>query len=280
MLGNWIVQTTTTTGAGNLTLAAVTGYPALSTQFAVGQVLAYTILDDATGVPIERGLGSLNGTGELVRSRIMATMSAGTYDGTNPAAVALPAGTKRVICTPGAGTVLEAAAWTPDTYSDVHGGAAVSTLTTVADQAYAVPFMHAYDCEIDAILFRMPGTTTAGVNVRLGIYTVGLNGAPGVKLAESGLVSAGSNGVKTGTFARFRPPSRYFCCMVSDGGVIIQSFSGVGSFTNILGTSGAALLPVTHYHHVGATGLNFPATWTTVKNDFTVQRPFLLARCV
>ena len=98
MLGNWIKQTSTSTGTGNLTLAAVTGFPTFANQFAAGEYFYYTILNDSDGTPMESGIGHMSDSATLVRDKPLATFVAGTYNDNDPAAVTLAAGTKRVIC--------------------------------------------------------------------------------------------------------------------------------------------------------------------------------------
>lgn len=287
MHANWIVQTTATTGAGNLTLASVTGYPALSSQFAAGQAISYVILDDATGVPIERGIGALNGSGELVRSKVTATMEAGSYGGVNPSAANLPAGTKRVICSASAHSVMAAAPGVWDGgagmrgYGDVHGaGSAQNSTAITANRAYAIPFMAAVDSDLVGIGFRLGGTTgAAGTTAKAAIYSVGTDGLPGVKLAESSAVAVDSTGNKTCSFARMRPPQRFFACLLSDGAPQIQGFTGSFSLTHCMGFGGSAMLPITNIHQDGATGLTFPTTWTPTRNDYSVYRPMLVALC-
>jgi hypothetical protein len=91
------LETTTTTGAGNITLAgAVTGYQA----FSADGVYPYVIFAvDAGGSPTgdwEAGVGTYtNSTRTLARDIILGSSNAG-------AAVVLAAGTKRVACAPSA----------------------------------------------------------------------------------------------------------------------------------------------------------------------------------
>lgn len=282
MLGNWILQTTTTTGTGSLELATVTGFPAASTQFPVGQLLSYTILDNDTSAPIERGIGRLDGTGKLERARPAATMVAGVYAANTPAAVSLAAGVKRVICSPGA-----------DSYDTVPGpatGLGISgntdmhpvnggsfNIAVAADTVYMIPFKRVFDREIVAFVFRMPGTSGAGgTTAKIAAYSVGLDGLPGAKLAESAAVSVSGNGLKTCTVTPFRPPSRFFVAFLTDGAPVLSQQSGSANGECWLGMSGT-MAPFTHLTQA-ATGVTFPATWALAGALFNTNRPTIVAQ--
>lgn len=281
MLGNWIKQTTTTTGTGDLTLATVSGFPAFSSQFAASERFAYAIIDDATGGPIERGIGYINGSGNLVRERPMATFVSGTYTGANASAVDLPAGAKRVVCVEGAQTALTSTqgAWatTKRGYGDMGIAAGAGTLALVADRAYAVPFSAAVDADIDALLFRVSTAAASGSAAKVAVFSVGSDGLPGVLLAESSAIAVDTNGIKTGSFTRFRPPARFFACLLSNGAPTIQAFSGGIQLAHAMGFD-SVLIGHSYIHHVGATGLTFPATWTPVGNLSNAARPQLVAQ--
>lgn len=283
MLGNWIKQTTTTTGTGNLTLSAVSGYPTALSQFAVGEQMSYVILDDATGLPIEGGIGSINVSGNLVREIVRRTYSGGSYTGASPTAVSLPAGTKSVIC---AASSLSSLAARPGTwansvkgYGDANAITASGTITLVADRAYAIPFMAAVDSEIDAIAFRVTTAGAAGKLAKAAIFSVGNDGLPGVKLAESGTIAIDATGLKLATFSRFSPPPTYFACLLSDGAPIITASPAGINCGQTMGVDGGMAM-TSGIYHAGATSLTFPAPWTPTALLFNGQRPLLLARCV
>jgi hypothetical protein len=109
------------------------------------------------------------------------------------------------------------------------------------------------------------------------IYSVGLDGLPGVKLAESAPVGVDSIGIKALTFTRMRPPPRFFVALLSNGAPSIQTLSSHANPAWTLGTDGN-LNPITFIHHVGASGLAFPTTWTPVANLGGSARPQLLVR--
>ncbi len=283
MHGNNILQTTGTTGTGSLTLALATGYATFASQFAVGEVFKYAVRDASTKVLIETGLGFIDGSGLLVRSVIHATMDTGTYDGVAPTAINLPAGSKEVICTATAHSVLSSApgVWTATRkgYGDLHHGAGAGTMVLTADRAYALPFAASVDSDIDALLVRITSASGAGLFVKGAIYSWGADGLPGVKLAESSNVAADVTGIRELTFTRFRPPPRFFACLLSNGAPTIQSFAGGVLLHSGMGFD-SSLIPIAFIHHVGAASLTFPTAWTPVGNLSNAARPQLVARCV
>lgn len=281
MLGNWIRQTTTTTGTGNLTLATVTGYAAFTDYFAASERFEYAILDDATGAPIETGLGYLN-SGALVREVIETTIVSGTVDRSNPSAVNLGAGTKRVICTGTASSLLTSAplAWTGATYKgygDCHLMPSAATGALVADQAYVVPFERAVAADIDAVLIRVTTAGAAGRLARAAVFAYAANGGPGAVLATSSSELVDSTGIKALTFSRFTPPGRFFVGLVSDGTPTLQTYAGGTLASFSFGFSGT-LTPHAFFTHSGATGLTFPTTWSLTGVSGTTARPQVVVR--
>jgi hypothetical protein len=285
MLGNWIYQTTTTTGTGNLTLSAVSGFPTLSTQFAVNDLIKYQILDDTTGAPIESGIGFINGTGELVRQTPQASYVGTTYTEVDVTAVNLPSGTKRVICAAGAGTLIAAApAAAPAVvkgYGDAHTASAVTTSTlTVVNRAAAVPFIRAVDKALTGIAFRN-NSSSAGTSAKIGLYTIGEDGLPDRLIAETETVSlAGVVGTKTALFAApVNPPERFFVVFLCDAAIQHVTTIGV-TLSNCLGVN-SSFVPVAYLHKDAGAGLVFPTDWTTgVTYELaSTARPLLIAVC-
>ena len=282
MLGTWINQTTTTTGTGNLTLASVTGYPEFSTQFSSGQRFQYQILDDSTGAPIESGIGYLS-SGALVRERIECTMVSGTFDNTAPTAVSLAAGTKKVIC-----SISSASAFSPAvgavsaaTYKSYGDGTIVygsgQSFAMIADRAYAKQFEALATNEIDAVLTRVTVAGASGKLIRGAIYSIGNDGLPDVKLAESSTVAADTTGVKTLSFTAIRPPQRFFVAVISDG---TPSLFCTPSGTNRTALGHNSSIETYDMLNKAGTGTTFPTSWASP--GFSVsfeQRPVLAVRC-
>ena len=97
MYADRILETSTTTGTGDFTLAgAVSGYRTFNTGVGVGPAFAYCILAiDGSGVPTgewEAGEGWLSGTTTLVRNN--------PQTGSAAVPISFSAGTKRVNLSP------------------------------------------------------------------------------------------------------------------------------------------------------------------------------------
>lgn len=276
-------MSTTTAGPGSLAVSALPDFPGVATQLAPNERAPYVILDGASAAgPIERGIGYHDGSDNWVREVVMATYVGGTYTGSNPTAASLAAGTKYLIVSPGAQSMLMSrqGIWAASNkvYGDLGIVGAVSSMTVTADRAYACPARATVDSDIDAVVFRVTTAAAAGKLAKGAIYSVGPNGLPGVKLAEGASVAADSAGVKASTFTRFRPPPTFFICLLSDGAPVIQGHATGISAGEALGTDGA-LGPNSFIHHVGATGLSFPTTWTPVGNASNAIRPGIFVRC-
>lgn len=280
MLANWIKQSTTTTGTGALALSTVTGYPPASSQLAVNERAAYVILD-ASDLPLERGVGYIDGSGDWVRDVVAATYSGGTYSGVNPSALSLASGSKSLIISPGAQTMLTSkqGVWANSNkvYGDVNLIGSTSNVTLTADRAYALAFSAAVDAAVDAVIFRVVTAGAAGKLARCGVYSVGSDGLPGVLLATGSSVAVDSTGVKASTFTAFRPPPVFITAILSDGAPAI-----FGAASGIVGSmawgADSTLTPCSMIYHSGATGLVLPTTWTPVTNSPTAPRPSLYMR--
>jgi hypothetical protein len=285
MFGNWIRQTTTTATNGNLTLATVTGYPAFSDEFATGERFQYQILDDTTGAPIEAGIGSLSG-GQLVRERIECTYVSGVFDNTTPSAVTLPAGTKRVICAASASSSQSAAAGAYGLSGGFQGygdsisvqPGTTSNLGLINSRAYATPFIAQSAQEIDALVVRVTAPGSAGSLIRGAIYSIGANGLPDVQLALSGTVDGAVAGQKFLSFTAFRPPPRFFGCLISTNAPsVYATSSGLNSSPMGFFASQEAAA----YLFLAGSGTTFPSSWAGANADVLGGlKPFLGVRCV
>ena len=208
-LGNWVKQTTTTTGTGNLTLSSVSGYPTANDVFGLDVTFPYTIWD-STGAPIECGTGHLSTSSTLVRDFVRATYSGGTYTSTNSTTgqVNLAAGTYTIGCSIDDSSVYVEPA---RTFSRVHGTAnarihsprnimqrnSSALAWNNANRLYAFPIYIAERGPFDAFVVRC--TTAAGLS-DLALYEVGPDGLPG-KLLVAAVGVAFSGAVNYATFA-------------------------------------------------------------------------------
>ena len=98
MLANGVKETTTTTGTGTVTLAAVTGFARFASAFANGERAAYCIQD---GNNREWGVGTVGAGNTLERTFRLGTLVGGVYSA-DPAgglaAITLASGSAEVIC--------------------------------------------------------------------------------------------------------------------------------------------------------------------------------------
>jgi hypothetical protein len=102
MLSNGINETTSTTGPGTITLAAVTGFARFSDGFSISDLASYAIND---GNNWEWGIGTVGAGNTLARTTITATLVAGTYTSSGATAITLASGVAKVICTEHTGSV-------------------------------------------------------------------------------------------------------------------------------------------------------------------------------
>lgn len=86
---DWTRQTVSSGGTGNLTLAAVTGFPTINQVVGTSTTFPYSITT-AQGAPLEAGYASLSDSTTMVRDTILETYSESTYDNTTPDALDIP----------------------------------------------------------------------------------------------------------------------------------------------------------------------------------------------
>lgn len=244
MLGNGIKQTTTTTGTGSLTVAAVTGYPTLGAVLAVGQPFDYTLLD-AAGLFLEAGIGYLPDAATMVRARVSATFVGGVYNASTPTAVSLT-GTTTVICTPHAAT-LENMLPTVDGVSSVGRMLypANRTLNTATAgltglRCIYAPYLFRSGARITHLTCNVTVAGGAGTVARLGIYSVKADGYIGDLLATTGDIAMDSSGFKATALSSpvSLPPGWYYVAIVSSTNATQPTLTAWGStLTSTLGGS-------------------------------------------
>lgn len=227
MLANWVQQTITTSGSGPLTLAAVSGYPTFYDVLGLQRRFAYAIVDDATGVPLESGIGYLSDAVTLVREKVATSFAGNTFDDTSPAAVALAAGKYRVISADTA-EAIQGVAKGPNRALNMqrvmfsqhatHHNASSNGLALAANRLYLMPFWLTAAADVDALAARC-GTGAAGSSVRMGLYDIGADGHPSKLLGETGALSSATGGLDIiGTISQVRlQPGWYFVAIMSSG---------------------------------------------------------------
>lgn len=260
MLGNWIRTTTTTTGAGNLTLAGVSGFPTFNDRFGTTQYFHYNILDDATGQPMESGIGHMSSSTVMVRDKISVTYVAGVLSNVAPTAAMLLTGTKRVICSTEEGAMAASMPGVAKSISGVAGyqvsahlgNADAQSYTMVANRLFLTPYLHNSHSNIDGIGIRVV-TGVASAELRFGIYGSDYTGLPTNLLWEStvGIAAATSSTeiVQSVTGMRL-PPGWYWTGIISGHAPTVSGVAG-GS-TGILETPLGRATVDTRYRNLGS----------------------------
>lgn len=250
MLGDAIKQTTTTTGTGALTVAAVTGYPTLANVFALGQPFSYTLLD-SNGLFLEAGVGILTSSTVMTRSRICATFAGTTYTTSGATASSL-SGTTTVIGTPHAASM----AAVPQTVDGFNSGVGryissagttnLRTTYTLGATMFYIPFMSEFGCIATAMAMEV--TAAVSGNAQLGIYAVAPLGQPGKLLASTAAFAVGTTGWKKPALsANFAMPAGpYYVGLACSPAITVTAISNADYNTenSPLGFAGDSFTPI------------------------------------
>lgn len=244
MLGNGIRQATTTNGTGNLTLAAVAGYPKVADVVPVGFPVAYGLVD-SNGLLIEEGIGRLADAATFVRALVTATYSGGIYAGgpastSTPSAVSLT-GTTTLIVTPNAATLesmlptVDAISSGPRRYlaSAHRNGAFTPTGPSTLNVQYH-PFLLRAAAQITSLAVNC--TSPTADRMRAGLYTCTDKGYMGSQIVSTGDIDLSTSGFKPMTLAAplSLPPGWYFTAAIAtSGGPRLTGYtSGAGNIVN------------------------------------------------
>jgi hypothetical protein len=244
MLGNGIKQTSSSSGTGALTVAAVTGSVALTQAFAVGQPISYSIYTGGDSAPVfrEAGIGYLSAADTLVRAKVSATFDGTTYNPNNPTATDFGGASIAIICTPHAGTV-ESMLPTVDKTSSavarfITSAGRTMNSTTVAPttlRIFYAPFLLKTGAAVTSLMTNVTTAGAAGTVVRLGVYSCNENGYMGSLLASTGDIDVSSTGQKAGSLTTpvFLPAGWYYVAYVASAAVTVTALTtGV---SNVLG---------------------------------------------
>jgi hypothetical protein len=234
MLFDGILETTTTTGTGDLTTSAVTGRPRFTDFFAANasessaDPFYYAVItQDSPPQFLEIGIGYCSAAGTLKRQQIIATYASGTLAHFGSAAT-LPAGTKNVICTAEAASLAPAisdiAAFSGDANAlralgpeNISGSIAYGLSTK--DRLIYVPIRLSSARMVVSITAKIANTAgSSGTHgVRMGLYASLRTGGPGRKILESGDLPAPSQTTLTYSFSAVRlPPGWYYGAIIHD----------------------------------------------------------------
>lgn len=277
MHANFAKATTTTTGTGNLTIAAVTGFPAPADKFALNQPFTYVLLD-SNSRPLEAGVGYLSGSTTLVRAIIEDTFASST-DNNETATAASLTGTTTVLLTP-IESSLEAILATVDGQTagvnrfvtSAHRVLPAATQALVALRCYYAPFLLRCGGAVQSLSINV--TTLASANARAAIYACNHLGYPGAKLCEvPSNLDVSTTGVKTGTLssALRLPPGWYFAAMASDGTPTVTAYSSSQTATMggaPFGFASGSVTPVDYrYETLGSLSMPSSASTSTTGSN-------------
>jgi len=276
MLGPAKVSTTTT-GTGNLTIAAVSGYPSLNdvAPSTVGRRFPYTIVDSSSPpLPIEGGIGYMSASTTMVRELILWTYASSTWtnqDG-SPTAVSLASGTKYVLLADGSsqyvdrgGIPLSGTAgaikgiWVPQFAAGTEANVSAKASNTLM----LAPFVLLESVAVTGIGLNIVGVLASN-SVELGVYDVQGNGYPATPIIDSGTnISTATAGFQAYSLATpvTLPPGRYYLALNTPSVATWTATGGKAALTtgnSWMGIVGATVRP-TPFGYIGSvTAGTFP----------------------
>jgi hypothetical protein len=219
MLGNWVKETSTTSGTGNVTLAgAVTGYASFNTTFGTSPAyyFRYVIQD---GNNWETGIGHLSASTTLVRDVIQQTYS-GTTLTRYGTALSLSGGTSNVFIDLTADAADRIAtsgqASTTSGVTCAGQGSNVGSNAPDANFLWCWPFNLSLTGVYSGICWY--ANASGGTKWRGGVYQVGTNGLPGVLLATTADITPATGQNNTSFSANvFLTRGMYYLGYIADG---------------------------------------------------------------
>lgn len=293
MRANGLKHTTTDTGTGALTLAAVSGWPAFDDVLGTSgaRIMRYTILDTAD-VPVEGGVGTITlSTMSLARTKVEWCWDGSTYDNTSPAAVSLGSGTKTVLCSPNADDFAASLAWM-STLGDNIGATpfyAYSSITTYGlsnQRIEYVPLWIVKPGAVDRLSIRCTtGYTGGSSSFNASLYEVGSDGRPGVRIADFGNLGSITAATLTSTpTTAFWLGTRWVYLALlpqfsgGSGSPAVQAVSGIITPTPLgaVVSAGSGARHFTVAQVSGQTSLSDPATLTSVAGSGSTTLPFVV----
>ncbi len=213
---NMVEETTTSiasSGAGAVTLTAITGYPRFSTAFGTQNTTVRYMIEDTVNNKWEHGIGHVS-SNVLTRTRPQITWDGTTLLDQAPSALtftgAPTSGNIRIrmapspealgIAMPGRQSVAGSDPWRDYPISWHMGGhfGNGGTYTMVADREYYIPYILTVAGSLSGIQMEV-NAQIASSNVKLALYSCGHDGLPAAKIVDFNVVSSASTGIKTDT---------------------------------------------------------------------------------
>lgn len=227
MLGNGIQCTTTTTGTGPITVAALANTPQPSDVLGDAAVVPYYLVDGSTPPQKEWGLATWSASGGSFARTFIAQTEINSVSTSAPNATAVNlAGTSTFSVTPIAGTQVpgrratvasgmvtgnpQLAAAFPDGYQVPQGG------TAAANRIYLSEYIHKSPRAIKA--FRAYSGSASG-NINFALYKLNIDGTIGKQICTTGSKPVVS-GLTSYALAApiWLPPDAYVCVVQVDNG--------------------------------------------------------------
>lgn len=290
---NAVKAETTTTGTGAVTLTDVSGWPNFDDWLGTSgtRMVRYTILD-ASGVPIEGGIGSLVlSTMVLTRTTPQWTWASSTADNTSPSAVSLASGTKTVICTPNADDFIGSLPYM-STLGDNLGATplyaytSITTYTLGNQRVEYIPLCIVKPGPVDRVSIRCTtGYTGGSSSLNASLYEVASDGRPGVRLADFGNLGSLTAATLTSTpITAFWLGARWVYLALlaqfsgGSGTPAVQACSGIITPTPLgaVISAGSGARHFTVGQVSSQTSLTDPATLTSIAGSGSTTLPFVV----
>jgi hypothetical protein len=287
VLGNWVKETTATTGTGNITLAgAATGFASFDSQWPNATLRYFSYIIES-GNNRELGIGHLTSSTTLVRDKVLATLVSGAYTRYTGAGTPITlAGTSTVYCDNSAeqadlpGVVLGS---TDGVCPEQLSGNVDGTAGRDGGYQWCFPFTLPISGSYTAARIRISATASAALKV--GIYDIGTNGYPDRLIANraTGLtLTTGIQDVSFDSAVFLQARKWYYFSILSDNTPTYYQMSGYGGFRGggPLSSDSANMMPATTVFlaQTYSSGLLSPYSGTPTKEAARGMMVFTLLR--
>ena len=241
MLANFVKETVSAGGTGNLTLSgAVTGFCTLNAAFGTDRRFHYVIED---GDDRESGIGYLSASTTLVRSKPLVTLVSGTLDNTAPSAIDASTASLVFVAASASATTVPAPKNMAmlSTYGMLPANQAVlneaNVTAAAAQRTMFWPILIPAAMELANIGFQV-AVAAATCNADWGIYEIKEDGNPGALLVSTGAVDVTTTGLKeTSVTNIYLPAGWYVAACASDSASTKPSYSGSVTCFGFLGST-------------------------------------------
>jgi hypothetical protein len=235
MLANFTEETCTGTGDTLALAGATSGMIAFSESYSDGDLVAY-VLEDSGGTIKVAGIGAyVSATDDIARN------DSWNWNGTviddNPSSnIALSGSTHTIRCSAN-DTVLRKPI--PKLFAAAikcgEGSGNVTFTGFAANIFYCIPFQMRAEMSVTKLGMDVDAAVASSF-VRLGIYTMGLNGEPDSLIVDSGAIDTSTTGNKTATVASFKLKAGYYYAVIlGDSAIDIQATFNTDISTTFIG---------------------------------------------